>query len=71
MRETRGGDGHAYPEGMSEHDEATPNADGLMSRVRVIEAQPLARRAEAYAALHTELSGRLEQSDAGAAARPA
>jgi len=54
---------------MTERHEESSDADGLMSRVRVIEEQPLARRAEAYAALHTELSSRLEQSDAGAAGR--
>ena len=54
---------------MTERHEETSVHDGLMSRVRVIEEQPLARRAEAYGALHTELSSRLEQSDAGAAGR--
>ena len=54
---------------MTQSHEEPSTVDGLMSRVRVIEEQPLARRAEAYGALHTELSSRLEQSDAGAAAR--
>lgn len=54
---------------MTERHEESTDADSLMSRVRVIEAQPLARRAEAYSALHTEFSARLEQSDAGTAGR--
>ncbi|SJM63591.1 hypothetical protein [Microbacterium sp. JB110] len=46
---------------------ATPDGaageDGvLVSRVRVIEGQPLVERAEAYRALHTELAQRLEQA---------
>jgi hypothetical protein len=32
----------------------------LISRLRIIEEQPLAGRAEAYAALHDELARRLE-----------
>jgi len=34
--------------------------DGLWSRLRLIEGQPLTARAEAYSALHDELSRRLE-----------
>lgn len=34
--------------------------DGLWSRLRLIEGQPLADRAEAYSSLHDELSRRLE-----------
>ncbi|MFT4260773.1 hypothetical protein [Microbacterium sp.] len=42
-------------------DETTPTpTDGLWSRLRLIEGQPLADRADAYAALHDELSRRLE-----------
>lgn len=42
-------------------DEPRPEpADELISRLRVIEAQPLAERADAYAALHDELARRLE-----------
>ncbi len=33
-----------------------------MSRVRVIEGQPLASRAAAYASLHDELARRLDQA---------
>lgn len=33
---------------------------GLVSRLRVIEAQPLAARAEAYVGLHDELTRRLD-----------
>ncbi len=38
--------------------------DALLSRLRVIEDQPLAARAEALAQLHDELRGRLESGDA-------
>ncbi|MGN6429068.1 hypothetical protein [uncultured Leifsonia sp.] len=38
--------------------------EGLLPRLEVIEEQPLAARAEAYAQLHAELSARLEGSDA-------
>ncbi|MBN6192714.1 hypothetical protein JQN58_38205 [Aneurinibacillus sp. BA2021] len=34
--------------------------DGLWSRLRLIEGQPLPARADAYSALHDELSRRLE-----------
>lgn len=37
--------------------------DALVSQLRVIEDQPIERRAEAYAALHERLSQRLEGSD--------
>ncbi|MFT4233650.1 MAG: hypothetical protein QM607_01375 [Microbacterium sp.] len=37
--------------------------DELVSRLRVIEEQPLAARAEAYAALHDELAARLERGN--------
>ncbi|MGO1769436.1 MAG: hypothetical protein ACTHZX_05750 [Microbacterium sp.] len=43
-------------------DDETDRGDGLMSRVRIVEEQPLAQRAEAYAALHDELARRLEQA---------
>ncbi|GAA1121513.1 MULTISPECIES: hypothetical protein [Microbacterium] len=43
---------------MSE--ETTAPTDGLWSRLRLIEGQPLADRAEAYSALHEDLSRRLE-----------
>ncbi len=35
-------------------------APELLSRLRVIESQPLAARADAYAALHEQLAARLE-----------
>ncbi|WP_292791814.1 MULTISPECIES: hypothetical protein [unclassified Microbacterium] len=43
-------------------DETTTSAptDGLWSRLRLIEGQPLAARADAYSSLHDELSRRLE-----------
>jgi len=42
-------------------DETTPQpTDGLWSRLRLIEGQPLAARADAYTAVHDELFRRLE-----------
>ncbi|MFK4762765.1 hypothetical protein ACI3KS_17700 [Microbacterium sp. ZW T5_45] len=38
----------------------TAPTDGLWSRLRLIEGQPLADRAEAYSALHDDLARRLE-----------
>lgn len=49
-------------------DTANDAGHELISRLRVIESQPLADRAEAYAALHDELARRLESgpsSDGG------
>lgn len=43
---------------------AGPGEGGLVSRVRIIEGQPLADRAAAYASLHDELARRLEQAPA-------
>lgn len=40
------------------------NPDQLVSRLRVIEEQPLAARAAAYASLHDELAKRLEAGPA-------
>ncbi|MDR6867353.1 hypothetical protein J2Y69_001956 [Microbacterium resistens] len=37
-------------------------ADGLWSRLRLIEGQPLDARAEAYAALRDDLARRLENA---------
>lgn len=36
-----------------------------MSRLRIIEEQPLAARADAYAAVHDELAARLESGPQG------
>ena len=41
-------------------DSTTGPTDGLWSRLRLIEGQPLVARADAYASLHDELSRRLE-----------
>ncbi|MER7798626.1 hypothetical protein [Microbacterium sp. NPDC096154] len=46
---------------MSDTDDTSAEA-GLVSRVRVIEGQPLADRAAAYANLHDELARRLDQA---------
>lgn len=47
-------------------------APGLIDRLRVIEAQPLDTRAEAYAAVHDELARHLASAptDATSASRP-
>jgi hypothetical protein len=44
-------------------DTATPIDDALMPRLRVIEDQPLATRADAYAQVHDELQKLLEGGD--------
>lgn len=46
---------------MSENTEPDP-ADGLWSRLRLIEGQPLESRAAAYQALHDDLVRRLESA---------
>ncbi len=43
-----------------------PDADALVSRLRVIEDQPLEERAAAFAHLHDELLRALEGSDSSA-----
>jgi hypothetical protein len=47
-----------------EHDD---DADDLLSTLEVIEAQPLATRAQAYDSLHDTLARRLETAPGGAA----
>lgn len=49
----------AYSGTVSEETTDAPT-DGLWSRLRLIEGQPLSDRAEAYVALHDELARRLE-----------
>jgi hypothetical protein len=44
---------------MSDDRETDADAE-LIGRLRIIEEQPLAARADAYAALHDELARRLE-----------
>ncbi|RUR02075.1 hypothetical protein ELQ94_09180 [Labedella endophytica] len=39
------------------------DGDGLVSRLRVIEDQPLESRADAYTALHAELKAVLDSAD--------
>jgi hypothetical protein len=41
-------------------EETSAPTDGLWSRLRLIEGQPLPARADAYSALHDELSRRLD-----------
>lgn len=47
----------AYPGGVS--DASLPDSE-LVSRLRIIEEQPLATRAAAYASVHDELARRLD-----------
>jgi hypothetical protein len=47
------------------HDEQADVDSELISRLRVIEGQPLADRADAYTALHDELARRLESGPGG------
>jgi len=49
----------AYSRTVSDETTSAPT-DGLWSRLRLIEGQPLPARADAYSALHDELSRRLE-----------
>ncbi|WP_230103138.1 hypothetical protein [Microbacterium sp. Bi121] len=42
------------------NDETPQPTDGLWSRLRLIEGQPLAARADAYTAVHDDLFRRLE-----------
>ena len=58
-----------YPGGHGRH-RRDDDAGDLLSRLEVIEAQPLATRAEAYDALHDTLARRLEAGPAGAPRRP-
>ncbi len=41
---------------------ATDPTDALWSRLRLIESQPIAQRADAYATVHDELFRRLESA---------
>ncbi len=47
-------------------DEQASDTDALLSRVKVIEDQPLDSRAEAFAQLHDELRATLEGGDSPA-----
>ena len=49
---------------MSENTEDTAGNDELLSRLRLIEDQPLAERASAFAHIHDELQSALERGDA-------
>jgi hypothetical protein len=48
---------------MSDASPTEPGGDELLDRLDVIEGQPLADRAEAYAQLHEELVRRLDAAD--------
>lgn len=50
--------------GVAADGAASGEADALLSRLRVIEDQPLERRAAAFVQLHDELQARLEGGDA-------
>jgi hypothetical protein len=44
-------------------DERPDDTDALLSRLRVIEDQPLESRASAFAQIHDELQSKLESGD--------
>lgn len=48
---------------MSDEPQASVDEDGLVDRLDVIEEQPLAARADAYAQLHEQLRRTLEGDD--------
>jgi hypothetical protein len=56
------GDNTSTSEAAHTSDETEDN-DGLLSRIRLIEDQPLESRASAFAQLHEELQSALEGSD--------
>ena len=59
-----------YPEGMAYTDPHDDEPTDLLSTLEVIEAQPLATRADAYEGLHDTLARRLESGPAGIAPQP-
>jgi len=50
----------------SENAESTEETNALLSRLRVIEDQPLESRAVAFAQIHEELQSRLDSGDSAA-----
>ncbi|HEX3679149.1 MAG TPA: hypothetical protein VHU90_05465 [Galbitalea sp.] len=48
--------------------EGSEETDALLSRLRLIEDQPLESRAAAFAQIHEELQSRLDSGDASAGA---
>jgi hypothetical protein len=48
---------------VSMADETTTDTEALMSRLRLIEEQPLEQRAEAFARVHEQLQAALEGAD--------
>ena len=51
---------------VSEHAEGSEENNALLSRLRLIEDQPLESRAVAFAQIHEELQTRLDSGDAAA-----
>lgn len=51
---------------MTSTEDTQPDTDALLSRLRLIEDQPLESRAAAFAQLHDELRIRLEGGSASA-----
>ena len=51
---------------MSMENETAPESDALLSRLRLIEDQPLDTRAAAFTQIHDQLQARLEGGDAAA-----
>ncbi|MET1019429.1 MAG: hypothetical protein ABWX62_05540 [Microterricola sp.] len=60
-------DEHQGEQHFDQHEASGASAsadDALLPRLRVIEDQPLAQRADAYVQLHDEMRDRLEGGDA-------
>ena len=55
-----------YPGGMDQASQRDDDSSDLLSTLEVIEAQPLAPRAEAYDTLHDTLARRLEATPGAA-----
>jgi hypothetical protein len=60
---TSGAVGEAGTSGEETETVSTHETDALLSRLRVIEDQPLATRADAYAHVHEQLQAELEGGD--------
>jgi hypothetical protein len=52
----------------AERTEGSEETNALLSRLRLIEDQPLESRAVAFAQIHEELQARLDSADAGSGA---
>ncbi|MGF3057543.1 hypothetical protein [Microbacterium sp. YY-01] len=65
-REPAQEDSQHYAQPHAQQRERDEPTDALWSRLRLIEGQPLADRADAYMAVHDELSRKLDSGPRGA-----